>query len=527
MRGSCTWITVSPTATKTYTLTAASPYGTVTRGVTVAVNAIPPAPTISSFTASSSTLTVGQSALLSWSVAGADSLTLNGSPVTGTSITVTPSGTMTYTLVALNGGGQAQRSVKITVPNPEPPLAWVSDAVYGWGQLILEKRGAQAVYQQGDHLGTPSVLTNASGTVIGRQKSLPFGDRMVGSGAKSLRRFTNHEDGNQFPVYMQARMYLPTYGRFAQVDPAYDHSADGLNLYSYVSNEPVTRTDPDGMRDVGGIFGGGGGGDQWTHVPQDLRADMWAGEFAGLDLKFAGDLGIEFFLTRDGVWHYADPAYTFRREEKSAASETNAPITLDTINRTNILNGPDGALNPANIPSSARVLLLLGLTNDSIADAWQAVANYLAAHSDYRGSVLVALNDHDVNGVLWNKVTGGNFDPALLAAVQAAAKQMLTNARGQPVAFVGHSDGTSTLDRALGNMGSELSKYSNLQITYFGSPQLWSAVANGVTVNWVVRNGDPVTWLGSFWRIGCGDTIRLSGSGHNFSDYLHDAGGVF
>lgn len=132
------------------------------------------------------------------------------------------------------------------------PLAWVSDAVYGWGQLLFENRGSQAIYQQGDHLGTPSVLTNAAGAVIGRQKSLPFGERMAGSGEKSLRRFTNHEDGAQLPIYMQARMYLPTYGRFAQVDPAYDHSDDGLNLYSYVSNEPITRTDPDGMRDVDG-----------------------------------------------------------------------------------------------------------------------------------------------------------------------------------------------------------------------------------------------------------------------------------
>ncbi|WP_306590663.1 RHS repeat-associated core domain-containing protein [Geothrix sp. 21YS21S-4] len=93
------------------------------------------------------------------------------------------------------------------------------------------------------------MLTNAAGTVIGRQKSLPFGERMLGSGEKSFRRFTNHEDGTQLPIYMQARMYLPTYGRFAQVDPAYDHSDDGLNLYSYVSNQPITQTDPDGMRE--------------------------------------------------------------------------------------------------------------------------------------------------------------------------------------------------------------------------------------------------------------------------------------
>lgn len=266
-----TWINVIPTVTRTYTLTASSPYGTATRSVTVAVSAPPPPPSISSFTTNATSLVVGQSALLSWTVTGADSLLLNGVTVTGTSASVSPTGSTTYTLVARNAFGQDQRSLTITVSNPEPPLAWVSDAVYGWGQLVFEKRGSQAIYQQADHLGTPGVLTDAAGTVIGRQKSLPFGERMSGSGEKSLRRFTNHEDGAQPSVYMQARMYLPTYGRFAQVDPAYDHSEDGLNLYSYVSNEPITRSDPDGMREVGGD---GGGGDQWAHVPQVLKMDV-------------------------------------------------------------------------------------------------------------------------------------------------------------------------------------------------------------------------------------------------------------
>jgi RHS repeat-associated protein len=147
-------------------------------------------------------------------------------------------------------------------------LTWKSDCVYGFGQLVMEVRGSTKVYQQGDHLGTPGILTNASGVVMGRQKALPFGERMSGTGEKSLRRFTNHEDGSGYPIYMQARTYLPTYGRFAQVDPAYDHSEDGLNLYSYCSNNPVTRTDPDGMREVGE----GGGGDKWTHVPLVLDA---------------------------------------------------------------------------------------------------------------------------------------------------------------------------------------------------------------------------------------------------------------
>jgi hypothetical protein len=49
---------------------------------------------------------------------------------------------------------------------------------------------------------------------------------------------------------MQARMYLPAYGRFAQPDPEkpFDFSdPQSFNLYAYCMNNPVVRTDPTGM----------------------------------------------------------------------------------------------------------------------------------------------------------------------------------------------------------------------------------------------------------------------------------------
>ncbi|WP_306590665.1 RHS repeat-associated core domain-containing protein [Geothrix sp. 21YS21S-4] len=238
-------VNVLPGATTTYTLTASNLGGTATATVTVSVTQ---KPVIVSFQSVPSQINQGNNATLSWSMQGATSLTLNGMPVTGTSVLVSPSQTTTYTLVAANSAGTATASVTVTVVIPEA-FVWRKNLIYGFGQLICEDRPTGRVYLQGDHLGTPSVLTNAGGTVIGRQKSLPFGERMLGSGEKGFRRFTSHEDGTQLPIYMQARMYLPTYGRFAQVDPAYDHSDDGLNLYSYVSNQPITRTDPDGMRE--------------------------------------------------------------------------------------------------------------------------------------------------------------------------------------------------------------------------------------------------------------------------------------
>lgn len=115
-------VTVSPTATTTYTLTAANASGSVTATTTVTVVA---APTISSFTASSTTISAGESVTLSWSTAGAASLSIdnNVGPVTGNSVTVKPTNTTTYTLTATNAAGTAITArVTVTVTAAPPPV---------------------------------------------------------------------------------------------------------------------------------------------------------------------------------------------------------------------------------------------------------------------------------------------------------------------------------------------------------------------------------------------------------------------
>jgi hypothetical protein len=74
-------------------------------------------PAINSFTANPAVIAQGQSGALSWTVTGADSLSINQGigTVSGTSTTVSPAATTTYTLTATNSTGSSTAAVTVTV----------------------------------------------------------------------------------------------------------------------------------------------------------------------------------------------------------------------------------------------------------------------------------------------------------------------------------------------------------------------------------------------------------------------------
>jgi uncharacterized protein YkwD len=116
-----------PSQTTTYTLTASNAAGTATAKVTVQVdngNLPPtPSPVIASFSASPSSIAPGQSATLSWSVSGANSISIDNGVgnVGGSSMVVSPSQTTTYRLTATNGGGSTTAVATVTVTTATPP----------------------------------------------------------------------------------------------------------------------------------------------------------------------------------------------------------------------------------------------------------------------------------------------------------------------------------------------------------------------------------------------------------------------
>jgi hypothetical protein len=164
-----TRVTVSPTTTTTYTLTAKNSGGTVTKKTTVTVT--PPAPVIAAFTASPATITQGASTALNWSIDGAATVSISPAigVVLGSSLTVQPSATTDYVLTATNAGGTVSQTVTVIVnaPIPAPVIRSfaVSPASIPRGSvatLAWVVSGAGALSITADTGASPGVVTGTS-----------------------------------------------------------------------------------------------------------------------------------------------------------------------------------------------------------------------------------------------------------------------------------------------------------------------------------------------------------------------------
>jgi RHS repeat-associated protein len=100
-----------------------------------------------------------------------------------------------------------------------------------------------------DHLGSTQGLTGVSGNVAEWQRYTPFGESDV---SNSLTRygFTGREkDTDTNLIYYRARWYDAEQGRFISQDPI-GFEGGNTNLYAYVSNNPISKTDPSGLYEI-------------------------------------------------------------------------------------------------------------------------------------------------------------------------------------------------------------------------------------------------------------------------------------
>ena len=116
--------------------------------------------------------------------------------------------------------------------------------IRGYGAAALEHNGKQYGIHHDEQLST-GWITGADGTVENAYEYDAFGNllRSQGNVPNRLLYGGQQYDPEVGQYYLRARYYNPVVGRFTQEDP---YRGDGLNLYAYCANNPVTYSDPSG-----------------------------------------------------------------------------------------------------------------------------------------------------------------------------------------------------------------------------------------------------------------------------------------
>ena len=145
-----------------------------------------------------------------------------------------------------------------------------------------------------DHLGSIVGAADGTGTSTAIYSYGPYGEPNITSGQRF--RYTGQQlIGGLDIYYYKARVYSPTLGRFLQTDPI--GTADDLNLYGYVGNNPVNRTDPTGL--MRSPYAGSGGG-SWSSGASGSSGSGGTGG-AGGELTGGGQSQDEVQLAMAGV----------------------------------------------------------------------------------------------------------------------------------------------------------------------------------------------------------------------------------
>ncbi len=199
------------------------------------------------------------------------------------------SGTSSYIYDADGNRLVAKDSGAVTVYLPGFELRQVGSTVtatryYG---TMAARTPTGLTWLASDPHGSNQLAINATSLAVTRRKVDPFGNpRDADPTWPTTKGFVGGTRDYTGLTHLGAREYEPTAGRFISADPVFDATnPQTTGGYSYAGNNPVTKSDPTGLRlpDCEGNFqqcGPGGTGDDGKPHPTDGDADApgWDGK---------------------------------------------------------------------------------------------------------------------------------------------------------------------------------------------------------------------------------------------------------
>jgi RHS repeat-associated protein len=116
-------------------------------------------------------------------------------------------------------------------------------------RVITSATSSTLYYMHSDHLGSASLTTSASGTVVATQRYGAWGNIRAMTGAMPTDiGYTGQRLDSTGLMFYNARYYDANIGRFISADSIVPNAGNpqALNRYSYVYNSPLNYVDPSG-----------------------------------------------------------------------------------------------------------------------------------------------------------------------------------------------------------------------------------------------------------------------------------------